>query len=654
MRGARTIAGVPRISVIVPIYDVEDYLEECLGSLAAQSHEDFEAILVDDGSTDSSAAIAAGFCSRDGRFRLLRQPNGGLSRARNAGAARAEGEYLAFLDSDDVLPPEAYARLVGSLERTGSDFAGGNVHRLSDAGAAPAPFLATTFARTRERTHVTRFAPLLADRTAWNKLWRRSFWTGNRLRFPEGRLHEDIPVVLPAHFMARSVDVIAEPVYHWRVREGSITRRRCELRTLRDRLTAVEEVRDYLERHQAARHRRRYERSALAHDLRLHLDLLDEADDQYRAEFMDRANAFLQAAGDGVCDGLAAVERVKWHLIRQRRLPELLQVLRDQRAGAITVRCRGRRHYAQLPGDAPEVPRAALRLRRRDPELALSAHLEDLHAAAGGRLRLAGHAYVNGLGAVWPEDQDVELAVVQPGRARAVRMRLAPQRLATIQVRRRDLPARLGWAGFEATFDPLDLPEPGVWEDERWELFANVRVGAVRRRRARFSFAEDVRTLDLPTDGTHLTRVAVGADGAVRIERRARWLRVERHRAIAGTAVELAGSVRVPEGARPQLELTRAADRSTMRFPLNTGGFAVQIPLGRLRDADWLLGLRAGDARLPVGLGEREQGAVWRTGGRELELSHGRDGLVRLSERAIAPVAVPADAERSTSTGRQG
>ena len=130
-----------RISVVVPIFDVEEYLEECLRSLVRQTVDDFEAILVDDGSTDASAAIAERFAATDDRFRLLRQPNGGLSRARNTGIDAAGGDYLAFLDSDDVLPPNAYELLLGTLERTRSDFATGNVHRLTarrlHAGTVP-------------------------------------------------------------------------------------------------------------------------------------------------------------------------------------------------------------------------------------------------------------------------------------------------------------------------------------------------------------------------------------------------------------------------------------------------------------------------------------------------------------------------------------
>ncbi|HWM08988.1 MAG TPA: glycosyltransferase, partial [Solirubrobacteraceae bacterium] len=268
---------MPRISVIVPVYEVEAYLDECLRSVSAQTFGDLEVVMVDDGSTDGSAAIAERHAERDGRMRLVRQANHGLGHARNTGVQAATGDLMLFLDSDDRLPPDALALLLGALERSGSDFATGAVHRFTAERAWPAPFLRKAFLRRRTRTHVTRFRWLLSDRMAQNKLWRRAFWDEHGLRFPEGCLHEDIPVVVPAHFRARSVDVVARPVYHWRIREEgapSITQRRTELRTLHDRFTAVETTRAFIARHGPCGSRRWYDESVLAEDLRYHLDVL--------------------------------------------------------------------------------------------------------------------------------------------------------------------------------------------------------------------------------------------------------------------------------------------------------------------------------------------------------------------------------------------
>lgn len=106
----------PKVSVIIPAYNVDRYLADALESLMAQTDQDFEALIVDDGSTDRTAAIAQQFCDRDARFQLLSKPNGGLSSARNFGIRRSQGEYIALLDGDDVYLPTKLAAHVATLD----------------------------------------------------------------------------------------------------------------------------------------------------------------------------------------------------------------------------------------------------------------------------------------------------------------------------------------------------------------------------------------------------------------------------------------------------------------------------------------------------------------------------------------------------------
>jgi glycosyltransferase involved in cell wall biosynthesis len=107
---------MPKVSVIIPAYNVDRYLAAALESLISQTENDFEALIVDDGSTDRTAAIAADFVTRDRRFKLLQKPNGGLSSARNFGIKQAVGEYIALLDGDDVYLPSKLAAHIATLE----------------------------------------------------------------------------------------------------------------------------------------------------------------------------------------------------------------------------------------------------------------------------------------------------------------------------------------------------------------------------------------------------------------------------------------------------------------------------------------------------------------------------------------------------------
>ena len=621
---------MPRISVVVPIFDVESYLEPCLESLAGQTLRDLEVILVDDGSTDRSARIAEAFAARDRRFRLIRQPNSGLGSARNTGTSAAGGEFLAFLDSDDVLPANAYELLLGALERSGSDFASGNVHRLTAGVQEQALFLQRTFAQPRLATHVTKQRSLLADRTAWNKLWRRSFWEAHAMRFPEGVVHEDIPVTLPAHFRARQVDVVAAPVYLWRIREGgalSITQRRREPQVLLDRLAAIDQVRTYIAAHGPRKALRWYEESVVADDLKLHLNVLDGADDGYRALFMQRAGAFLEETGVDLDRLPLAIDRLKWELVRRGRLDDVLEVLRfqaERQATTRPVRVRGGWHGDYpLRGDR-RLPRAAFRLGRRDPELAVTATLERVERD-GDRLRLSGRACIAGLGAPSHDSQHVELGALPAGRWRSLRMRTSAVRLRTYASRRDG-----DWTGFEAALPIADLGTG----DGSWELFTYVRCGGVRRRWARFALADRALAgaVDLSDEGDVRIKAIVSEAGKVTIRARERWAALTGVRR-DGEALELSGALR-RAGTAPLLEVGGLA----VPLDVRAGAFRARVPLG-VAGPLVIAGMRVD---LPPALA----GTAWRLDGTDVTLARNPAGEAELRAQpaaAKAPAALPAE-----------
>jgi CDP-glycerol glycerophosphotransferase len=640
-------AGVPRISVVVPIYDVEAYLPDCLRSLAAQTARDLEFVLVDDGSTDKSAEIAAEFVARDERFRLIVQPNAGLGAARNAGVRRATGELLAFADSDDVVPPEAYERLAASLDRTGSDFAAGNVLRLEGDRTRQAPWLAEAFARTRLKTHVRRCRPLLADRTAWNKLFRRDFWDRNQLRFPEGVLHEDIPVMLPAHVTARSVDVLAEPVYHWRIRgDGdSITQKRLEIRVLRDRLAAVEQVRAYLAEHGSRRLRRWYDQRLVRDDLRLHLDLLADAEPAYRTLFLDHVTALLDGASRRLFADLPAIDRLKWHLALHGRTRDLLEVLRfarDQRATTPPLRRAGR-WYGDYPflGDR-DIPRSVFRLGHRDAELSLRATVEQL-VCEDDRLVVRGHAHLAGLGVTRPGDQRVQLMAFRRGRGQRLRMRAGGIRVVARPVERPDLEPHRRWSGFEVTLPPRAIDGTGTWQ-----LGLFVRAHGLRRRYLRFDH-EQLAAAELPAPQGLAARAVPCTSGRLEVRVRDRWATLRAARIVDGDLLELSGEQRLGETTR--LQVRRACDGWCTELPLGADGpFTARVPLSLLHQAprrpdahvEWQLSALDGSRRFPLALPSAAPLLCWWTSGRELVLARTQGGDAAIADRAARPVVTAA------------
>lgn len=214
-----------KLSIIVPVYRVEAYLDFCLKSIARQGVEDCEVILVDDASPDGSGALCDAWARKDGRFRVIHCPeNRGLSMARNKGLDEARGEYVTFIDSDDYISPhtlKANMELLAShpeadvLEYPVCVYHGtAKAYRYTPGACATTDY--TGWIRSKGYMHSY----------AWNKIYKRSLWKS--LRFPEGRWYEDvftIPTVLrQAHHILRS----DKGLYYYCSREGSISNTFCD------------------------------------------------------------------------------------------------------------------------------------------------------------------------------------------------------------------------------------------------------------------------------------------------------------------------------------------------------------------------------------------------------------------------------------------
>ena len=234
---ARRDPGPPLLSAVMPIYQVEEYLETALASVAAQSLRAFEVVIVDDGSPDASADIARARAAKDPRFRVVSQENAGPSAARNTGVAQCTAPYLTFVDGDDTLPPDAWKHLVATLERTGSDLCVGKLVRDDGNRQFATMRMERNHAVDRERLRIEQMPEILADVFPVNKVYRRTFWDALGLAFPEGVFYEDQPVMTKA-FLAGTFDVLSETVYHYWIRadQSSTTQLRHQLSDLRDRV----------------------------------------------------------------------------------------------------------------------------------------------------------------------------------------------------------------------------------------------------------------------------------------------------------------------------------------------------------------------------------------------------------------------------------
>lgn len=211
-----------KISVIVAVYNVEEYLERCIDSLLSQNCKNYEIILVDDGSTDGSASICDEYFRQNPRIiRLIRQDNCGLSSARNAGLAVASGEFVTFVDGDDYLEKNALTTLLSEIKRERADIAAaGFFEEFSD--------FSKEINMRRETLDLEKTMEYVSMRegykyvVVWGKLYRRELFSG--IEFPVGKIHEDQYIIHKLYYYSKKTVAIDKRLYHHTNRRGSISR----------------------------------------------------------------------------------------------------------------------------------------------------------------------------------------------------------------------------------------------------------------------------------------------------------------------------------------------------------------------------------------------------------------------------------------------
>lgn len=213
---------LPLISIIIPMYNVEGFISECLDSVIAQTYKNIEIIIVDDGSTDNSHKIASSYLEKDNRIKIFQKQNGGLSDARNFGIEKSSGMFLFFLDSDDFLPAYAIEYLVDLIKKHRTKIAVGAHTILKDSKK-----IYKGLGAEKEKLFESKNAikEILLDReidlSTWAKLYDKSLFTS--VTFPVGKNFEDTATTYKLFFQCDKIAVGGNPVYFYRIRENSIT-----------------------------------------------------------------------------------------------------------------------------------------------------------------------------------------------------------------------------------------------------------------------------------------------------------------------------------------------------------------------------------------------------------------------------------------------
>ena len=222
----------PEISIIVPVYQVEKYLNECIDSILAQTFTDFELILVDDGSPDNCPALCDAAAEKDSRVRVIHQQNKGLSGARNAGIDVARGNWLGFVDSDDMIDPTFCEKMLHAAVQAGAEMAVCNILRMKENKALDSyqeHCLKDEVLSREEIVHRIQLSPFYMVMT---RLCRREVF--EQIRFPEGKNYEDAFTAPEILERVNKAACVAEPLYQYRLRSGSIMHAAVTLKNLEE------------------------------------------------------------------------------------------------------------------------------------------------------------------------------------------------------------------------------------------------------------------------------------------------------------------------------------------------------------------------------------------------------------------------------------
>ncbi len=214
-----------KLSIIVPVYNVEKYLPKCLESLTNQTLKDIEIICVNDGSMDNSLAILKEFASKDSRIRIIDNQHQGVAKTRNTGIEQSTGEYIGFVDSDDYIDIDFFEKLYNSATKSNSDIAIASILKHKNF------FNIYNAKYTKEETAITiqDKIKLCEDKKhfffyAWNKIYHSGFIKENNIKFSEGQIYEDVMFAIKALYYSNKIISVYGTKYHYIEHENSLTK----------------------------------------------------------------------------------------------------------------------------------------------------------------------------------------------------------------------------------------------------------------------------------------------------------------------------------------------------------------------------------------------------------------------------------------------
>ncbi|MBA3528323.1 MAG: glycosyltransferase family 2 protein, partial [Propionibacteriaceae bacterium] len=476
----------PQLSVVVAVHNAGPYLEDCLRSLLSQSLTRLEVIAVDGGSTDGSLHILRQFAALDQRVKVISLPDNGLAAARNAGIQQARGVFLTFVNPQDTVPRNAFALMVHSLRRSGSDFVVGAVQRVRNGRRMRPQWVVNVHQLDRISTTIDEFPAAMQDLAIFNRVFRTAFWHEQVGPFAEDSEHKDLLLTVTAYLRAASFDILTAVTYRWHRRSdhASIVQERYDRTTMDERLPVLAAAWEVISTSTSEAVAGAWLGGVLDTDLGAYLEYATTGDDAYRSALQAIARHFFDLATPMAWEHVRVDRRLRVWLAVQGRWSVLEQCMEFFRLNGVipTTRVSGGRVTADIPfsealGD--DTPDICLEL--ASSQTALSACIERAFWDKSGCLVVEGWAFIRGVD-LTETTPDLEATLVEPVSGSQLCVPLEPLVLPEATRWANQPNQNFDTSGFRLTIDVAALPsidpEAGV---RRWTLQMRNRTHGVER-----------------------------------------------------------------------------------------------------------------------------------------------------------------------------
>ncbi|WP_309131502.1 CDP-glycerol glycerophosphotransferase family protein [Brevibacterium sp.] len=500
----------PLVTIVVPVYNVAQYLPEFLDSVVGQTYKNLEILVVDDGSPDESAAIARRWGRWDRRIKVITKPNGGLGDARNAGLKAARGKYITFTDSDDILPPNGIRSMVETIEASGSDFVVGTMVRMRGGKKWLPQWTRRAHGANRIGITVDQFPEILLDVFACNKIWNTEFFREHVHGFPVGVAYEDQEPSVKSYLSATKFDIIKDHVYYWRIRDdgSSITQQKAKLTDLRDRIRVSLAVGEHMVETPLEAVRRGWYRKIFGVDLIQYVEQVPRTGEEYFEELCDGYEAIISLCEDDFWRDVATYPSVAAWYVLNRDYESLMEVI----AGHVE-RGRGYRLHRDegvlsawpLYVDGLRAQPNDKVFETRDEYLDIVSKVTQVEWLDDSRVRIGGHAFVR---SAFSPDENVNLSLSAVNTLTGERLEM-PTRLVhdpAINEFAGTEARDCSTSGFEAVVDTSQLSfttasDSTVEGEEFWKLVVSVQFEQIRKEDILREIADDAGAAQLGHSG---------------------------------------------------------------------------------------------------------------------------------------------------------